>query len=661
MPELAAPPALRYRAAVPPAGPPSHSILVCRNMLDALRSKASSWVVKAFLGLLILSFAVWGIGDIFLGPRGGNVAATVADREITTVELDREFEAQLRRMSEQFGIAIDRNNPLAANALNEALQRLIARRLVDAYVSELGVGVSDEEVAEAIRSDPNFTDAAGNFERGRLELFLRSVGITEKAFVDEVRAELARSRLLRAIAEPVRPSDFLARFLYDYRNEERTAEALLVQAAAMEVAEPDDATLEAWLEENRDAFRRPEFRKVVIALIGAEDLVEEISVPEEEVRQLYESRRSLYTAPERREIAQLLLPDEDTAREARRLLGQGRSFEEVARALEDKGARFSLVGPVERSGLPAALAETAFALSEGEIGEPVRTPFGWHILRVVRIEPERVADFAEKKAELERELALEKATDQLPDFAATLDDEIAAGVPLEEAAEKLGIRLLAIAAVDREGKDPEGRPVAPDDLTPDILEAVFAAPAGEPSLLEETRDGRYFLFRVDEIQEARPLTLAEARDRVREAWRREQQQEAARALADRLLEEARAGRGFAELEATATGVVRREVGPLKRGETGAAFGLTPSGVRAIFTTEKDALVAEPVETPEGVALLRVTAIEPAPEPEDLTPLRDQLRIGWRSDLFAQFEGALRARYAIEVNQQAMATVLGAGG
>ncbi len=630
-------------------------------MLDALRSKASSWVVKAFLGLLIVSFAVWGIGDVFLGPRGGNVAATVADREITTAELSREFEAQLRRMSEQFGIGIDRGNPLAATALNEALQRLIARRLVDIYAAELGVGASDEEVAEAIRGDPSFTDAAGNFDRARFELFLRSAGITEKAFVEEVRAELTRNRLLRAFSEPVRPSVFLARFLHDYRNEQRKGEALIVEAAAMSVAEPDDATLEAWLEENADSFRRPEYRKLVVAILGPEDLVDEIAVPEEEVRQLYETRKSLYRTPERRKIAQLLLPDEATAQRARELLARGRSLEEVATALEGEGARLTVLGPVDRGGLPAALADTAFSLPEGGISEPIRSPFGWHILRIVEIEPEKVASFEEKRAELERELALEKATDQLPDFAAALDDEIAAGVSLEEAAEKLGIPLLAVAAVDREGRDPEGRPVDPEQLTPDILEAAFAAPEGEPSLLEETRDGRYFVFRVDAVEPARPLTLAEARERVREAWRREQQQKAAEALAAKLLDEARAGRSFAELAEAYPGVALREVGPVRRTETGRTFGLTPTAVQALFAAARDELVPEPVEVPAGVALLRVTAVEPAPEPEDLGPLEEQLRIAWRSDLFAQLEGALRARYSIEINQQAMAAVLGTGG
>ncbi len=630
-------------------------------MLDALRSRASSWVVKAFLGLLILSFAVWGIGDIFLGPRGGNVAATVDGREITVVELDREFEAQLRQLGEQFGIGIDRGNPLAATALNEALQRLIARRLVDAYVAELGIGVSDEEVAEAIRGDPAFTDAAGNFDRGRLELFLRSVGITEKAFVEEIRAELARNRLLRAFSEPVRPSRFLARFLHDYRNEERKAEALVVEAAAMSVAEPDEATLEAWLRENAESFQRPEYRRAVIAILGAEDLVGEIAVPEEEIRQLYETRKSLYATPERREIAQLLLPDEATAEEARILLAQGRSLEEVAEALAARGARLSTLGPVDRAGLPSALADVAFSLPEGGLGDPVKSPFGWHILRVVKIEPGRVASFEEKRAELERELALEKATDQLPDFAAALDDEIAAGVALEEAADKLGIPLLAVEAVDRNGRDPEGRPVAPEKLTADILEALFLAPEGEPSLLEETRDGRYFVFRVDAVEAARPLTLAEARERVREGWRREQQQKAARTLAEKLLEEARAGRSLATLAEAYAGVSLREVGPVKRSETGQAFGLGPRAVQAIFAAGEGELVPEPVETPAGVVLLRVTAVEPAPEPEDLAPLEEQLRIGWRSDLFAQFEGALRARYPIEINQQAMATVLGGGG
>ncbi len=628
-------------------------------MLDALRSQASSWVVKILLGILVLSFALWGIGDIFLRPRGAGVAATVDGREITVAELARQFEISLRELSDRLGSPIDRTHPLAASALNDALQTLIARRLVEAYADDLGIGVSDEEVAQAIREDPRFGSKNG-IDRTRLELYLRSRGISEAAFVEQVRADLIRNRLLVSLATPVRGSRFLARLLYDYRNESRTGEALFVDSSAQKVEEPDDEVLRGYLKEHAEAFQRPEFRSVKLVVLRAEDLVDEISVDEEELRRLYEARKDMFREPERRRIVQLLVPDEETARQAREMLAQGRSMDEVAEALKEKGAELSTLGPVPRDQLPPKLAEVAFSLKKGEISDPVQTPFGWHILQVAEIEPEHVASFEEKREELERELKLQKASEQLPDLAASLDDELAAGSTLDEAAQHLGVPLIVIEAMDARGRDPEGKPVAEGKLTSDMIQAIFSAPEGEPSLVEETSDGRYYAFEVLHVEKSRPYRLEEARDHVLAAWRREQQLKAAKALATRLLEEAKKGASFADLASRYPSVRLETVGPVKRTDDGARLGLTPDAIRALFRAEEGSLVDQVFEVPKGAAILRLVKIEPAPEPEGLAGIVGEIRVAWQSDIFAQLEAALRERYPIEVNERVVAGLLKSG-
>lgn len=626
-------------------------------MLDALRSRASSWVVKAFLGLLILSFAIWGIGDIFLGPRGGNVVATVADLEVTVPEVAREFESQLRRYQQQLGTPIDRTHPLAAAALNDAVQRLVALRLLDAFAEDLGLGASDDEVAARIHGDPNFRSAAG-FDPQRLEFFLRSIGMSERAYVEEVRRQITRERIVETFRGLPKASRFLARFLHEHRGETRVLDVLFVDASATTVETPDEETLSAWLEENRERFRRPEFRRVVLAVLGIDDILDEIAVDEAELRQLYQARRESFRVPEKRHVVQLLAPDEETAGLVRSRVAAGEEPEAVAREMAARGVTFVDLGTVARDELPPAIAETAFSLGMGEVSEPVRSPFGWHVVQVRAVEPEHTPPFEEVRDALEAELKRDKAVRQLPDLATALDDELAAGTAIEEAAERYGARLYTIDAVDRSGRDPGGEPVLPEVLTAEMLEKIFTAPEGEPSLLEETEDGRYYVFRVDAIEAERPLELAEARDRILAAWRAEQQRRAAEALAETLLERLRSGEAFETVAAT-PGVRRERVGPVRRSDDGARSGLGGDPIRAAFAREEGELLPEVAELPTGAAVVRVAEVRPAPEPDEaaLAAIERELREAWEGDLLAQLEAALRRRYPVEIDQGALAAFL----
>ena len=142
----------------------------------------------------------------------------------------------------------------------------------------------------------------------------------------------------------------------------------------------------------------------------------------------------------------------------------------------------------------------------------MQSPFGWHLLRATAIVPEQVKPFDSVKDAIRHELALEQATSQLPDFATKLDDELAAGTALDAAAEQLRLPMQKLENIDSSGHTAANERVAPDRLTADILTPIFAATQGETSLLEQTQDGRYFIFRIDAVNPAHERTLDEVRD-----------------------------------------------------------------------------------------------------------------------------------------------------
>ncbi len=623
-------------------------------MLDAMRRRASSWLVRALLLVLIASFAVWGIGDVFMGGQDAEVAATVDGIEVPLREVDRAFENDRRALSEQLGTPIDRQQAASFGLLNRSLQSVVARTLLDRHRQDLGLGVSDAEVAVAIRTDP-FFQSAGSFDRLRFDSFLRQAGLSEPQFVESVRRDIGRNRVLeplRALAAAPAP---LTERLGMYRGETRGGTVLVVPRAAMPVGEPNEAALNTLLEEEAARFTAPEYRAVSLATLTTETIIDEIEIGEARLLAEYEARQDFYTRPERRRAGQLLASDQAVIEAAAAALDEGAVFADLATAMAADGLTYSTLGPTTAADLPPAFADAIFALDEGEVSEPVESLFGWHLFRLIEVEPEVVQSFAEVRDDIQRDLALDLALDQLPELAAALDDEVAAGATLEDATAALGLELHRFEAIDAMGRGPDGSPLA-DAPGEEILAAIFQAPVGELSLLEETADGSFFMFRVDAVQEPERRELADVRDEVVALWRQREQDAAAAARVDRIMTDARAGR---TLEAIASElgdeVTLRDFEPVRRSADGAAAGLTPEAVATLFATEAGELAREPVPVVEGQAILRTDTVN-VPDAAAASAVATDTEAGIANDILVQYEAALRGRYPVEINNAAIASL-----
>ena len=626
-----------------------------------MRTKAPKWVVQIFLALLVLSFAVWGIGDIFRAAPTGSVVAEVAGAEVTVTEVNREFEVRYRDLQQQLGGGFDRRQAIGLGLMQQALQTAIARRLVQAHARDLELMIADETLAREVRANPVF-HGPGGFDRGRFELVVRSSGLSEEAFLEALRSDMLRERLLGGLTAPLAAPLGLVRQLHAFEGEQRTAQALVVPYETAAVGEPDDATLEAYREANAERWQAPEYRNGVVVALRAQDLADEIEVSEDAVREEYEDRLAEFRTPERREVEQLLAADEGAIREAAELVASGRSLPDAAEALAGRGVQSAPLGTVTRGLLPDPLDGAIFALGAGEVSAPVQSPFGWHLFRVAAIEAESVVPLAEKRDELHRELALRQAADQLPALGNALEDEIAAGTPLEEAASQLGLTAVPIEAVDSAGRDRAGTSILGEWLTAEIVQSLFTGIEGRISPLEETPAGVYYVYRIDRIEPGRPRTLDEVRSEVEAAWRREQQEAEARRQAEALLERAKAGEPLATLASETPGLLLRDVAALRRADNGFAQLLNPAAVAALFAAEPGGLVPEVQTLPDGTGLLRVVEVIPAPPlPEnEVQAQRNRLAEELRSDLLGQYEAALRLRYPVQVNEQVLASLMQSG-
>ncbi len=628
-------------------------------MLTALRNQASSWLVKALLILLVASFAIWGIGDIFYGNPEEATVAHVGDSEISSGELNNAFNRSLDNLQRQFGGQLDREQAIGIGLLQQTLDQQISERLLDVETRAMGLTVDDETLRQEITGNPAF-QSAGVFDRFRFDQLIRTTGLSEEGFLEVYRQEIARNALTSAVASGAATPDVMADRIYRFRNEERRGRFFKIADAEMtDIGAPDDAAIQEIYEQDEARFTAPDYRKITYITLEPADMLDEIEIPTDAVQAAYDDRAGRYVVEETRSVEQLLAQDEEVANRAKALVEEGKTLTEAAEELSDDGVSLTDLGTVTEGGMAAGLGKDAFAVNEGEVAGPVQSPFGYHLFKINSVEPEQVTSFEEVEDALREELALIEAEDRLPDFATQLDDELAAGGTVAEAADALGLEAKVIEAVDNSGRGQDDAAIDALSAWPLLVRTAFDSPLGEPSLLEETDDGRYYVVQVDEIIESRLKDLDEVRGEVVEVWEERQRRESAKTRAEQLLTRLQETASL-DMLADNEGITIETIEPLRRADDGAAIGLNRAAIQALFETEGNDLAAEVIEADDGVLVIAVDEIIeklPSDDQDGYEQMKLELQRQAQADLLEQFNMALRTRYDVEIDNDVLTQLM----
>ena len=410
-------------------------------MLQAIRSKAGSIFVKGLFALLIVTFGIWGIGDIFRNRPTDTTVATVGAQSIDAGALQTAVQPALERLSSQLGSAVDLRQAKQMGVIDDALGQLVDQSLIDQEAARLQLDVSDDVIRDGIITDPMFKGSNGAFNRGAFDALLAANHMTEGQYVERMKRDIPRSDLMRAVTAGVRPPQTMIDRLYRYRNEKRIADVVaLPDAVAGDVGQPTDAELTKFYDAHQDLFRAPEYRAFTMASLTPSDLARKIEIPEDKLKKEYDQRQDEFVLPERRDVQQILAPSEDKAKAAEAALAAGKDWKEVATTIAGQDPTTIDLGLTSRAELPKALAEVAFSLPLDKPSPPVKSPLGWHILRIVKIEPPKTQTFDEAKAKLQAAVAHDEAVDRLYTVANNVDDALAGGADIDAAAAKFGLK-----------------------------------------------------------------------------------------------------------------------------------------------------------------------------------------------------------------------------
>jgi peptidyl-prolyl cis-trans isomerase D len=630
-------------------------------MLRGIRKASSNWLGKAIMalvvGVLVVSFAIWGIGDIFRG-FGRSTVAKIGNTEVTVEQFRMLYNDRLQQYSRQLGRPIGMEQARTLGLDRIVIGQLVSEIVLDEAAKKLGLALSDAEVAKQITADPAFQGPNGQFDRFRFEQAIRNAGYTEARFVAEQRQRLLRRQLAGTITSGLTAPKALVEAANRFQHEQRAIEyVLLDRAQAGEVPDPSPETLAKYYDDRKILFRAPEYRKLAVVSLIPSEQARWIEISDADLKRAYEERRARYVTPERRHVQQIDFPNAEAARAAAERIAKGASFTEIAKE-SGKTEKDIDLGTVAKSAIiDRAVSDAAFTLQEGDVSAPIQGRFGTVLVKVLEIKPEQVRPFETVAAELKQELATARAKTEVLSFYDKIEDARSEGKTLAEAAEivKLPSRIIE---VDRSGRNPTGAPISlPEQQR--LLSLAFGAEVGVEHDPLQVQDG-YIWYEVTGITPSRERPLEEVKEQV-ETRRREQEiVNRLNAKSADMLDKLKAGSSLADI-ANANGLKVESLADLKRGQ--ATAPLSAAGVDAVFATAKDAVGKADAAQPAELVVFRVTDIivpKFDPASEEAKRMVETLNRGLSEDVFAEYIARLESEVGVTINRSALNQVIGGG-
>ena len=587
-------------------------------MLTAIKERAQGWIAWLIVILITIPFALWGIQS-YTGFGGEPVAATVDGMEITQRDLDQRFQRTRLELRERLGAAYSPGLIDDRELRREVLDDMIREHLVLETSRALGLRASDQEVRLTVLADPAF-HAAGRFDKSVYETRLRQSGMVPALYEDRLRQRLLVAQLARALeatevvtAREIDEATRLTRQTRDLSYVTLPAQGFLTEEP------PSDADISAHYDANRARFETPEQVRVEYLILDAEHLSGVATPSDDKLREAYEANPERFGQTERRRARHLLISvpagagaaveaeAKATIEAARGRIIQGEDFAAVAKEVsQDPGskAKGGDLGEFGRGVMDPAFEQAAFALAEGQLSEPVRSRFGFHLIETTGVIPASIRPFEEVKAELVAEAAKQEASSLFFDQSerlATLAYE--SPDSLAPAAEQLGLQVQASDWVPRSGG--EGL-----FANPKVLNAAFSEDLVKQGvnseLIEPERDRmQAVVLRVVDHRDAAMKPLAEVREEIVTALRLARARQAAVTVARDMAK--RLGEGASLADVAGDYPIER-LGPVTRQDQRA-----PQKVRDLaFTLARPAdggSSAGAAELADGAALVVISQVQ----------------------------------------------------
>ena len=430
-------------------------------MLEIIREKFTGWIAILIISAIAIALVI-SFGNMNQTPLEQNIVITVNDKEISLVEYREEFSNQLMQIQEILGNQIP--DSLEYTIKEAAVENLIMKTLLKDYVHAQGYRVSPEFVTELIMTTPQF-QLGESFNRENYEAMLLSQGVSLSKYENDLRIQLQINQLRNGLTGSSFITPFEFRKFVTLQLEEREGEYLMIPAAhfAEQVKLDSDEVL-SYYEENEESFVTEEEIDVEYLSISIEEIAQSIEFSPLDVQQYYDENIERFRSNEERKSSHILISFEDDSevdafeeiKNIDQRIKNGESFEALATEFSDDPGSASNGGDLgwaEPGSFVEEFEQVLFSLGNGEISDPIKTQFGYHLIRLDDIKEGRQQFFSEIEDELTDEYANVLAKDRLYDVAEQLDDlSLQAYNELNSVANVLSLQLKQVKSVSRNGR-----------------------------------------------------------------------------------------------------------------------------------------------------------------------------------------------------------------
>ncbi|MEZ5815679.1 MAG: SurA N-terminal domain-containing protein [Hyphomicrobiaceae bacterium] len=629
-------------------------------MLEKLRRGATKVLVFALFAVLILSFAIWGIGDVVRQARQGSIAE-VGGTEISPQEFISALQQRRQLIARQLGQPITAEQSRAFGIDAAVLGELVNGAAVANYARDLGLRLSDQTLAEQIRSDPAFHGPDKTFSRAVFDERLRQAGFSEQSYFAERRRNEIREQLTEALVAGLKAPDTLADIVYRFREETRSVRYIQLDPDKVPAAgEPDEKSLKSLYEQQKSAFTVPERRKVSVLLVTPQELKARSSVTDEEVRKSWEEARQSWDVPERRRIQQISYKTKEEAEGEKKAIEAGKSF--LIAALEADGAHGRLdQGLIARREISdPTFAKVAFELPLNKVSDPVKVRGGWLLLRVSEIAPAQTRTFDEVKGEVRKSLEEAKSRELINKLHDEIEDKRGATDKpdkLKAIADELKLKLLVAPSVDAKGLNPDGKPAFDHPDAQRFVTSAFEGDALTPRDPITLSDGGEAWVEVSDVRPAVTKPFEEVKADVEKLWREREKRAALTKRAQELVDKIKAGTALEEI-AKESNLEVKTTPPFKRSSP--PDGLTQAATHLAFTLPKGGAASSASADGKTRIVMVVDDIKAAPEPtkEQLDAIRKELSQELQRDTLQTYVGAVRERQGVKINEDVYKRTVG---
>ncbi len=620
-------------------------------MLTTLRNTSKNIVLKFVLGtlltILIISFAMWGTEDLVGITKKQNTVASVGKLDVSAQEFYSLYSRQTEEIRKLLGASLDIEKSREFGYVDRALSSLINRALFNNEALELGLSVSDRNVKDKILSDDAFKDDLGQFSELLFRQLISESGYTEASYVEGTRQDLAREQMVETIRSSLIIPKVIENKLGEYNLQERAVDYVTIDIQKEKIGEIQKEDIRKHYEDNKKTFLSPEFRSAQTLLLDAKKYAKKSTVTEDEIQLLYDERKESLIEPEQRYLKQILVQDEKQANSIFDNLKKG-DFVKVAKTNANLTEADIDLGWNTKNELPDEIVKAVFNLKKNEISKPIKSTFGWHIVKLIEKKDRKEVTFNEVKNSFKNEILLDKGKEAVFDLQDELEDLLSSGSTFEEISQTLDVTLIKAEFIDRSGYVRNGE-INSDFQDERILRTIFNQSLNEEgNIINIDKDEGLAISIVTEIIEPKQLSLDESLEKVKSELSNKLKKEKAMKRANDIQKTIKTNKDFINM-AKKNNLEIKGVKPFTRILPDSSDLPIPL-ISKIFESELNDVNIETRGPNEIIIAQTVEIINSlVKDKKELDNFSSRVKDDITIDLLAQFSEALRKKYKITIN------------